>query len=81
MILVCCDCCEDGLREDVRAILFSLEVGDGTSVLPPLDEMDSRLIPVHGVQHDLKPRMAKANDPVGLYRLHLDEAQITGGHK
>jgi hypothetical protein len=54
LILIGRDCGEDGLRENVSAIFFSLEVGDWSSVFPPLDEMYPRLVAVHGIKHDLK---------------------------
>ena len=45
---------KDGLREDVSTILLSLQVGDRAAMFPPLDEMYPRLVPVHGIENDLK---------------------------
>jgi len=55
LILISRDCCKDRLWENICTILFSLKVGDRAAMFPPLDEVYPRLVPVHGVQHDLKP--------------------------
>lgn len=54
LVLVGGDGREDRLGEDVGAVLLLLQVGDGAAVLPPLDEVDAWLVPVHRVEHDLQ---------------------------
>ena len=54
LVLVGGDGGEDGLGEDVGAVLLLVQVRDGAAVLAPLDEVDARLVPVHRVEHDLQ---------------------------
>ena len=56
LILVGGDGREDGLWENVSAELFALQIDDGTGRvgLKASDQMNSRLVPVHRIQNNLK---------------------------
>lgn len=68
LILIRRDGGENGLREDKRLVLLLLEVGDVQAAVVGVstaDQVYSRLIPVHRVQHDLQQR---GGDPPLDYR-------------
>lgn len=52
LVLIGGDRCEDGFREDVGPVLFAVQVVH--RLVPPLDQVDSGLVPVHRVQHNLQ---------------------------
>lgn len=56
LVLIRRDRREDGLGKDERTVLLLLQIRDGTGMFPPFHQMDPRLVPVHGVQHNLQQR-------------------------
>lgn len=56
LVLISSDCSEDGFRKDEGSMLLEIEIRDwniGGRGIRSKDQMDSRLISMHGVQHDL----------------------------
>ena len=70
--MICGDCGEDGLWEDVRPVELPLDVDDGPrSALRPDHQIDPRLEAVHRIQNDLDNKERKKYISTDIRRLLL----------